>query len=39
MDGGPAMNMASDTGGSSEGFQNAISIMMEGIMRPATGYP
>ena len=39
MDGGPAMNMASDTGGSSEGFQNAINIMMEGIMRPATGYP
>lgn len=38
MDGNSSMT-ADSTGGAREDYQTAINIMMEGIMRPATGYP
>ena len=39
MDGSSAMNMNPTAGAAAEGYQTAMNIMMEGIMRPATGYP
>lgn len=39
MDGSSTMTMNTTAGGAAEGFQTAMNVMMEGIMRPATGYP
>jgi uncharacterized protein (DUF305 family) len=39
MDDSSAMSASSTGGDTREDFQTAINIMMEGIMRPATGYP
>ena len=39
MDGSAPMNTGSASSAAAEGFQTAVTIMMEGIMRPATGYP
>jgi uncharacterized protein (DUF305 family) len=39
MDDSSAMTASSTGGDTREDFQTAINIMMEGIMRPATGYP
>ena len=39
MDGSAPMNTGSASSAAAEGFQTAVNIMMEGIMRPATGYP
>lgn len=39
MDGNSTMAMNTTASGAAEGFQTAMNIMMEGIMRPATGYP